>query len=278
MKSILWLFFTGIAFAQPPVQRMVQIANASSTGTTVHKLAKLTGAPSKAVVSGAGDTGGVIGIVNSGAGTTGSATIQESGQTTCVFDGATTAGHYVQISASVAGDCTDAGATLPTSGQVIGQVLTTNGGGGTYTVDMANRGGGGSSPTITCSTDVTCSPNPLSGVSTLGPVVGLNGTLLSGLATGLLFNTTSTGVPSIIPLGTGVATALGQNVSGSGAICLVSSSACSFPTSAFFPNSVLIGTPNTVAATPAFVESPAAGVCNATTCSKSFATPPAQGS
>lgn len=143
MKSILYLCFTGIVLAQPPVQRMVTIPNASSTGTTVHKLAKLTGAPSKAVVSGAGDTGGVIGIVNSGAGTTGSATIQEGGQTTCVFDGATTAGHYVQISASVAGDCTDAGATLPTSGQVIGQVMTSNGGGGTYTVDMANRGGGG---------------------------------------------------------------------------------------------------------------------------------------
>jgi hypothetical protein len=113
------------------------IPNAAMTGTTVSKLAKLTGAPSKAVISGAGDTGGAIGIVDSGAGTTGSAVIQEAGQHGCVFDGATTAGHYVQISASVAGDCTDAGATYPTSGQVIGIVLSTNGGGGTYTVDMS---------------------------------------------------------------------------------------------------------------------------------------------
>lgn len=41
----------------------------------------------------------------------------------------------------------------------------------------------------------------------------LNGTLLSGLATGLLTNTTSTGVPTITTMGTGVATFLGTPTS-----------------------------------------------------------------
>jgi hypothetical protein len=54
----------------------------------------------------------------------------------CVFDGATTAGHYVTISASVAGDCTDGGATFPTGTQVMGRVLSTNGGAGTYNVAL----------------------------------------------------------------------------------------------------------------------------------------------
>jgi hypothetical protein len=76
----------------------------------------------------------VIGITISGAGTTGSATISPIGPASCVFDGATTAGDYVQISSSTAGNCHDVGATYPTSGQVIGRVLSTNVAGGTYTV------------------------------------------------------------------------------------------------------------------------------------------------
>src|SRR5213078_2984817 len=52
---------------------------------------------------------------------------------TCDFDGATTAGNYVQISSTTAGKCHDAGATFPTSGgQVVGRVFSTNGAGGTY--------------------------------------------------------------------------------------------------------------------------------------------------
>jgi hypothetical protein len=82
------------------------------------------------------DTGGIVGITISGAGTTGSATIQQVGTADCVFDGATTASDYVTISSSVAGDCTDFGSTYPTSGQVIGRVLSTNVAGGTYSVDL----------------------------------------------------------------------------------------------------------------------------------------------
>jgi len=113
----------------------ITIANDASTGTTLNKLAKLTGAPSTAIIAGASDTGGVVGVVTAGAGTTGNATIQIAGTVSCVFDGATTAGHYVQISGT-AGDCHDSGATYPTSGQAVGRVLSTNVGGGTYSMDL----------------------------------------------------------------------------------------------------------------------------------------------
>lgn len=125
------------------------LTNASSTGTTISKLTKLTGAPSTGVVTSAGDTGGAVGICTADCGTTGDATITYAGSTSCIFDGATTAGHYVQISASVAGDCTDGGGTYPASGQVLGRVLTTNGSGGTFALDLfpselqAGGGGGG---------------------------------------------------------------------------------------------------------------------------------------
>jgi hypothetical protein len=118
----------------------IAIPNEGATGTTVNKLAKLTGAPSTAIIAGTGDTDGEIGIVTSGAGTTGNAQVVRDGTAACVFDGATTAGDYVQISATVAGDCHDTGATRPTSGQIIGRVLGTNGGGGTYNLTISGMG------------------------------------------------------------------------------------------------------------------------------------------
>jgi hypothetical protein len=105
--------------------------NAASTGTTQNKLAKLTGAGT-VVIAGAGDTGGVIGICTgvtgtgaSACGTSGSSEIAIQGTFSCVFDGSTTANDYVTISASVAGDCHDFGATYPQGQQVLGRVLVT---------------------------------------------------------------------------------------------------------------------------------------------------------
>ena len=91
-----------------------------------------------------------------GAGTTGSADIAVFGKASCVFDSATTAGHYVLNDTSTAGDCMDSGAaTYPTSGQVIGIVTSTNGGAGTYEVDLSlgqpqagGTGGGGGASVI----------------------------------------------------------------------------------------------------------------------------------
>src|SRR6185437_1632107 len=148
--AVVSILFAIAARSQSPLQQpnRIAVANSSSTGTTLNKFAKLTGAPSKAVITATTDTGGALGIVVAGAGTSGTATIQLSGILNCVFDGATTAGDYVQLSSTTAGDCHDSGSTYPTSGQVLGRVLTTNGGAGTYQIDLfpaeikASSGGG----------------------------------------------------------------------------------------------------------------------------------------
>ena len=130
----------------------VRYANNGGTGTTLNKLAKLTGAPSTAILTTTTDTSGIVGIVVAGAGTTGSADIAFKGKALCAFDSATTAGHYVTNDTSTAGDCMDAGATYPTSGQVIGIVTSTNGGAGTYEVDLTlgqPQAGGGGGPSGT---------------------------------------------------------------------------------------------------------------------------------
>src|SRR6185312_570332 len=62
---------------------------------------------------------------------------QIEGNASCVFDNATTAGDYVTISATTAGDCHDGGVSFPSAAQqVIGRVLSTNGAAGTYTIYM----------------------------------------------------------------------------------------------------------------------------------------------
>jgi hypothetical protein len=122
---------------------VTDIANEGTTGTAVNKLAKLTGAPSTAIVAATSDTGGVAGVVVDGAGTANSAQVARSGQANCIFDGATTAGDYVQISSTAAGDCHDAGASYPSSGQVLGRVLSTNGSGGTYAMLVGGETQGG---------------------------------------------------------------------------------------------------------------------------------------
>jgi len=109
------------------------LPNDATTGTILNTLAKLNSS-GQAVIAATTDTSGVVGIAVGGAGTTGSARIGLVGQNLCVFDGATTAGHYAQISPTIAGDCHDAGATVPASGEIIGRVLSTNAAAGTYNV------------------------------------------------------------------------------------------------------------------------------------------------
>lgn len=110
----------------------------SSTGTGLNLITQLAGGSSSQVITvNAGQTGGAIGICASNCGPFGtfpSASIAMSGQVPCVFDGATTLNDYVQISATVAGDCHDAGGSYPSTGQVLGRVLSSNGAGGTYSM------------------------------------------------------------------------------------------------------------------------------------------------
>jgi len=135
---------TGTGCVWAPASNSLLLANASSTGTTVNTLTKATGAPSKAVIAATTDASGVLGITTSGAGTTGTATILQSGETPCVFDGATTAGDYVVISSTTAGNCHDSGLAPPSlppvNSQLIGQVLSSNVGAGTYQLDIYGPG------------------------------------------------------------------------------------------------------------------------------------------
>lgn len=132
------------------------LANASVTGTTVNRFAKITvsAGAAVAVIATTSDTNGAIGIVTAGAGTTGNATIAIIGQVSCEFDGATTAGNYVVLSTTTNGKCKDAGSTYPAgTSAVYGRVLSTNVGAGTYVMELMtpdvafqNGGNGKSSP------------------------------------------------------------------------------------------------------------------------------------
>lgn len=116
------------------------ITNDTVTGTTLNTLTKTKalGSGTTAIISTAGDIGGVEGVTIAGAGTSSVNIIQKSGEVLCVFDGSTTVLDYVQISGSVNGNCHDTGSTTyPTSGgQVIGRARTTNAGVGTYLIDL----------------------------------------------------------------------------------------------------------------------------------------------
>ncbi|MCU1284837.1 MAG: hypothetical protein JWO13_1187 [Acidobacteriales bacterium] len=102
--------------------------NDATTGTGLNLLAKLNGTGGVTVVTpSTSDTGGVVGVIIGSAGTTGKAQMVYSGGVFCMFDGATVAGDYVQISATVAGNCHDAGAAFPSSGQVLGRVIAAQG-------------------------------------------------------------------------------------------------------------------------------------------------------
>jgi len=159
MSRLVFMFlslFTMSALSQTsglPAPSVVTLyPNAASTGTTLNKLTKLTGAPSTAVITATSDTSGVVGVTIGNAGTSGVASIQTSGIVSIIFDGATTSGDYVQISSTVAGDAHDSGSSIcPSSGQVVGRVLSTNGAGGTYQVNFGSNGcgagGGGSGVT-----------------------------------------------------------------------------------------------------------------------------------
>jgi hypothetical protein len=114
----------------------ISVANEGATGTTVNTLTKLTGAPSTAILAATTDVGGIVGVTIGGAGITSNALIQQMGPVPCVFDGATTAGDYVVISSTVAGNCHDFGSGFPAPGQRIGRVLSTNLGAGTYVIDL----------------------------------------------------------------------------------------------------------------------------------------------
>jgi hypothetical protein len=61
--------------------------------------------------------------------------ISTFGIASCAFDGATTSGDWAIVSTTVAGDCHDAGSSVPaTTLSTIGRVLSTNASAGSYSV------------------------------------------------------------------------------------------------------------------------------------------------
>jgi len=128
-----------------------EIPNDTSTGTTLNKLAMFnTNSPSQAVLTGTSSTNGAIGIVQSGAGTSGSAVITWHGYAYCVFDSTATAGDAVTASTTVAGDCHDTGSGTPPSAQLIGYVDVSNATAGAtngmrVSLQPLSSGGGGGS-------------------------------------------------------------------------------------------------------------------------------------
>jgi hypothetical protein len=67
----------------------------------------------------------------------GNSEIAITGDAPCTFDNSATAGHYVQISNSVAGNCHDAGASVPSSGSIILGRVVDGGSAGFHNVAIA---------------------------------------------------------------------------------------------------------------------------------------------
>jgi hypothetical protein len=115
----------GLRLERPIVNN---IGNHSTTGTVLNELAKFN--PDGTVsVTGAGDLGGAIGIVVSGAGTSGTspdAIVGFIGLAPCVFDNTAVIADYVTISPTAAGQCHDAGPDYPSGVQVLGRVVDTS--------------------------------------------------------------------------------------------------------------------------------------------------------
>jgi hypothetical protein len=96
---------------------IVQGYSTSGT-TTVGLVVKLSGTSNTVVTVGTSDTE-ALGICNAQCGAGGISEVAILGSAACTFDNTVTAGHYVQISGTVAGNCHDSGATIPNSGTVI---------------------------------------------------------------------------------------------------------------------------------------------------------------
>lgn len=101
------------------------LVNSGSTGTANGLLAKLTTTdnPAKVVRAGTADTFSSIGVVESGGGTTGSATVITHGVTVAVADNNWTSGDYLIIGTGTAGRVRSNGSTRPTTNEEIGVAL-----------------------------------------------------------------------------------------------------------------------------------------------------------
>lgn len=111
------------------------ITNDTVTGTTANLLAKLSSsAPSKVILTGTGDTSGIVGVCKGNCTTSGSAQVCIMGQVGCTADNSITAGDYLVEGTTTAGRCKSVGSSPVTANQILGRSLTTTGAGSTATV------------------------------------------------------------------------------------------------------------------------------------------------
>lgn len=120
-----------------------EFANDGTNGTALNLLAVYNSAASGVQTAATSSTDGVIGVVSSGAGTSGKAVLTWAGLASCNFDaGSPVSGDYAIASTTQAGKCHDTGSTGRPSGvQVIGRIE-----GGSVRVSLAppmGSGGGG---------------------------------------------------------------------------------------------------------------------------------------
>jgi len=124
----------------------------SATGTTLNLLVQKDSSAN--AVTASTSSAVVIGIADDGAGVTGPVDIAVLGFHSCVFDNQTAVNDYVIPSTTVAGQCSDAGATKPSNAQIIGTVATINSGASTtaivdlFTGDTIAPGSTGGSGTV----------------------------------------------------------------------------------------------------------------------------------
>lgn len=189
-----------LAAATTPACITQGYSNDTSTGTTNGLIAKLNG-NHQVVKVGTSDTE-AVGIVVSGGATSGTAQVCGYGTAACTFDNTSTAGHYVQISTGTAGDCHDAGSTLPTSGGTIIGRVADGGTAGSHNVSIAltppgsAASGGGITPTVLVANEGTTgtSTNHLAkfnasglaltmGTGDVGPTTNYIGVCISGCGT-----------------------------------------------------------------------------------------------
>lgn len=126
---ILCLLVGACGFAQTiaTFPNLSPFPNDGTTGTSLHKLAKLT-VSGNAITASISDAR-VIGIVEQGPGTSGTAYLATQGIALCAFDNTTSPNDFAQISTTTGGDCHDAGGSIPSSGQILGVVVTASSGG-----------------------------------------------------------------------------------------------------------------------------------------------------
>lgn len=199
----------------------ITVANAGATGTTVNLLAKLN-ASANAVLPATTDTGiPMIGVVQSGAGTAGSAHIAVMGIATCVADNTVTTGDSVGVGTTTAGRCKSiaAAGTSPAAGlTVVGSAITGGAAGASITIWMTPEASFASTfPTLDQVGNPAAAKNfslgnanvvtlTMGSATTSANGLTITDTATNGSATGALLNLNSSAGSTIKPF---VATALG---------------------------------------------------------------------